>query len=178
MARCWRSVAPAPFTYSALIKETRAVTTAQKRTESHSPCHDCRRHLRAAAHGRRPGTAQKVGEVHVDVGDTSCKVPYAPAYIEKPGKRALSGRSAKRQSAEPGRLFATGRKRPLVHLQAFCCKSSYGKSPATSKHIHKCLAQLYLQHENKVIKARTCLASYLSDNAPSGPKRSRPDPLD
>jgi hypothetical protein len=28
-------------------------------------------------------TARKIGEVSVDVGETSCKVPYAPEYIEK-----------------------------------------------------------------------------------------------
>ncbi len=27
--------------------------------------------------------AQKIGKVHVDMGDTSCKVPYAPEYILK-----------------------------------------------------------------------------------------------
>ena len=36
-------------------------------------------------------TAQKIGEVSVDVGDTSCKVPYAPDYIEKVQKKGAVG---------------------------------------------------------------------------------------
>jgi 3-methyladenine DNA glycosylase AlkD len=40
-------------------------------------------------------TAQKIGEVSVDVGDTSCKVPYAPAYIEKVQKKGAVGKKRK-----------------------------------------------------------------------------------
>lgn len=40
-------------------------------------------------------TAQKIGEVSVDVGDTSCKVPYAPDYIEKVRKRGTIGKKRK-----------------------------------------------------------------------------------
>jgi hypothetical protein len=43
-------------------------------------------------------TAQKIGEVSVDVGDTSCKVPYAPEYIEKVQKKGAVGK--KRKSAK------------------------------------------------------------------------------
>jgi 3-methyladenine DNA glycosylase AlkD len=40
-------------------------------------------------------TARKIGEVSVDVGDTSCKVPYAPDYIEKVKKRDAIGKKRK-----------------------------------------------------------------------------------
>ncbi len=40
-------------------------------------------------------TAEKIGEVSVDVGDTSCKVPYAPDYIEKVRKRGTIGKKRK-----------------------------------------------------------------------------------
>jgi 3-methyladenine DNA glycosylase AlkD len=40
-------------------------------------------------------TARKIGEVSVDVGDTSCKVPYAPDYIEKVQKRGVIGKKRK-----------------------------------------------------------------------------------
>ena len=40
-------------------------------------------------------TAQKIGEVSVDVRDTSCKVPYAPDYIEKVKKRDAIGKKRK-----------------------------------------------------------------------------------
>jgi 3-methyladenine DNA glycosylase AlkD len=40
-------------------------------------------------------TARKIGEVSVDVGDTSCKVPYAPEYIEKVRKRGAIGKKRK-----------------------------------------------------------------------------------
>jgi 3-methyladenine DNA glycosylase AlkD len=40
-------------------------------------------------------TARKIGEVSVDVGDTSCKVPYAPAYIEKVQKKGTVGKKRK-----------------------------------------------------------------------------------
>ncbi len=40
-------------------------------------------------------TPQKIGEVSVDVGDTSCKVPYAPDYIEKVKKRGAVGKKRK-----------------------------------------------------------------------------------
>jgi len=43
-------------------------------------------------------TAQKIGEVSVDVRDTSCKVPYAPDYIEKVKKRGAIGK--KRETAK------------------------------------------------------------------------------
>ena len=40
--------------------------------------------------------ARKIGEVSVDVGDTSCKVPYAPEYIEKVQKKGAVGKKRKR----------------------------------------------------------------------------------
>jgi hypothetical protein len=40
-------------------------------------------------------TGKKIGEVTVDVGDTACKVPYAPDYIEKVRKRGTIGRKRK-----------------------------------------------------------------------------------
>src|SRR5947209_14325746 len=40
-------------------------------------------------------TAQKIGKVSVDVGDTSCKVPYAPEYIEKVQKKGAVGKKRK-----------------------------------------------------------------------------------
>jgi 3-methyladenine DNA glycosylase AlkD len=40
-------------------------------------------------------TAKKIGEVSVDVGDTSCKVPYAPEYIEKVQKKGAVGKKRK-----------------------------------------------------------------------------------
>ena len=40
-------------------------------------------------------TAHKIGKVSVDVGDTSCKVPYAPDYIEKIQKRGTVGKKRK-----------------------------------------------------------------------------------
>ncbi len=40
-------------------------------------------------------TAEKVGKVEVDVGDTSCKIPYAPDYIEKVRKRGAIGKKRK-----------------------------------------------------------------------------------
>jgi 3-methyladenine DNA glycosylase AlkD len=40
-------------------------------------------------------TAQKIGEVSVNVGDTSCKVPYAPDYIEKVKKKGAVGKKRK-----------------------------------------------------------------------------------
>ena len=40
-------------------------------------------------------TALKIGEVSVDVGDTACKVPYAPAYIEKVQKKGAVGKKRK-----------------------------------------------------------------------------------
>ena len=43
-------------------------------------------------------TARAIGEVSVDVGDTACKVPFAPAYIEKVQKRGVVGK--KRRTAK------------------------------------------------------------------------------
>jgi len=40
-------------------------------------------------------TAHKIGVVSVDVGDTSCKVPYAPDYIEKVRKKGTVGKKRK-----------------------------------------------------------------------------------
>jgi 3-methyladenine DNA glycosylase AlkD len=42
-------------------------------------------------------TAEKIGEVEVDMGDTDCKVPYAPDYIQKVITRGSVGK--KRKSA-------------------------------------------------------------------------------
>ncbi|HYJ04662.1 MAG TPA: DNA alkylation repair protein [Chthoniobacterales bacterium] len=43
-------------------------------------------------------TAEKIGAVEVDMGDTSCEVPYAPDYIRKVQKRGTIGK--KRKSAK------------------------------------------------------------------------------
>jgi 3-methyladenine DNA glycosylase AlkD len=40
-------------------------------------------------------TAEKIGKVTVDVGDTECKIPYAPDYIEKARKRGNLGKKRK-----------------------------------------------------------------------------------
>jgi len=40
-------------------------------------------------------TGRKIGSVSVDVGDTSCKVPYAPDYIEKARKKGVVGKKRK-----------------------------------------------------------------------------------
>lgn len=38
---------------------------------------------------------ERIGRVSVDMGDTACQVPYAPAYIEKAGKRGSIGKKRK-----------------------------------------------------------------------------------
>jgi len=43
-------------------------------------------------------TAEKIGPVTVDMGDTSCQVPFAPDYIRKVQKRGTIGK--KRKSAK------------------------------------------------------------------------------
>lgn len=43
-------------------------------------------------------SAEKIGVVTVDMGDTACKVPYAPEYINKVRKRGTVGK--KRKSAK------------------------------------------------------------------------------
>jgi 3-methyladenine DNA glycosylase AlkD len=40
-------------------------------------------------------TAEKIGEVSVDMGGTSCKVPFAPDYIRKVMKRGAIGKKRK-----------------------------------------------------------------------------------
>jgi 3-methyladenine DNA glycosylase AlkD len=40
-------------------------------------------------------TAEKIGEVKVDMGDTSCKVPYASDYIKKVEDRGMIGKKRK-----------------------------------------------------------------------------------
>ncbi|MCA1029653.1 DNA alkylation repair protein [Bacillus timonensis] len=40
--------------------------------------------------------AEKIGKVHVDVGDTACKVPLATAYIQKVEERGTIGAKKKR----------------------------------------------------------------------------------
>ena len=40
-------------------------------------------------------TAEKIGPVSVDMGDTACKVPYAPDYIQKVQKRGTIGKKRK-----------------------------------------------------------------------------------
>jgi hypothetical protein len=42
-------------------------------------------------------TAEKIGQVKVDMGNTACKVPYAPDYIKKIQTRGTIGK--KRKSA-------------------------------------------------------------------------------
>ncbi len=43
-------------------------------------------------------TARKIGKVSVDMGDTSCQVPFAPDYIEKAHSKGTIGK--KRKSAK------------------------------------------------------------------------------
>lgn len=43
-------------------------------------------------------TAEKIGEVEVDMGNTACEVPFAPDYIRKVQKRGTIGK--KRKSAK------------------------------------------------------------------------------
>ena len=40
-------------------------------------------------------TAEKIGAVNVDVGNTSCQVPFAPDYIRKAEKRGVIGKKRK-----------------------------------------------------------------------------------
>lgn len=40
-------------------------------------------------------TAEKIGPVSVDKGNTACKVPYAPEYIQKAQKRGVVGKKRK-----------------------------------------------------------------------------------
>lgn len=40
-------------------------------------------------------TAEKIGPVNVDVGNTSCQVPFAPDYIRKAVKRGVVGKKRK-----------------------------------------------------------------------------------
>jgi 3-methyladenine DNA glycosylase AlkD len=40
-------------------------------------------------------TAKKIGTVEVDMGDTSCQVPYAPDYIERARKRGVFDKKRK-----------------------------------------------------------------------------------
>jgi 3-methyladenine DNA glycosylase AlkD len=40
-------------------------------------------------------TAKKIGEVYVDMGETSCQVPYAPMYIQKVIDKGYLGRKKK-----------------------------------------------------------------------------------
>src|SRR5205823_4843081 len=40
-------------------------------------------------------TAEKIGSVSVDVGNTSCKVPFAPDYIRKVQQRGAIGKKRK-----------------------------------------------------------------------------------
>jgi 3-methyladenine DNA glycosylase AlkD len=40
-------------------------------------------------------TAEKIGSVIVDKGNTACKVPYAPEYIQKAQKRGVIGKKRK-----------------------------------------------------------------------------------
>jgi len=39
--------------------------------------------------------AEKIGPVNVDVGNTSCQIPYAPDYIQKVEKRGTIGKKRK-----------------------------------------------------------------------------------
>jgi hypothetical protein len=43
-------------------------------------------------------TGEKIGPVAVDMGNTSCQVPFAPDYIRKAQKRGTIGK--KRKSAK------------------------------------------------------------------------------
>ena len=40
-------------------------------------------------------TAEAIGPVSVDMGDTACKVPYAPDYIQKIRQRGTIGKKRK-----------------------------------------------------------------------------------
>ena len=40
-------------------------------------------------------TGEKIGRVSVDVGNTSCQIPYAPEYIQKAAKKGAIGKKRK-----------------------------------------------------------------------------------
>lgn len=40
-------------------------------------------------------TAERIGPVEVDMGDTACKVPFAPDYIRKIQQRGAVGKKRK-----------------------------------------------------------------------------------
>jgi hypothetical protein len=40
-------------------------------------------------------TGEKIGPVTVDVGNTACKIPFAPEYIQKAEKKGAIGRKRK-----------------------------------------------------------------------------------
>jgi hypothetical protein len=40
-------------------------------------------------------TAEKIGPVNVDVGNTSCQIPFAPDYIQKVERRGALGKKRK-----------------------------------------------------------------------------------
>ncbi|MFD1019789.1 DNA alkylation repair protein [Thalassobacillus hwangdonensis] len=46
--------------------------------------------------GEAKRVAEAVGKVHVNVGDTACKVPYAPQYIEKVEQKNGVGKKRKK----------------------------------------------------------------------------------
>jgi 3-methyladenine DNA glycosylase AlkD len=46
-------------------------------------------------HDEAMHTAKRIGKVHVDMGDTSCKVPYAPDYILKSVQRGTLDKKRK-----------------------------------------------------------------------------------
>jgi 3-methyladenine DNA glycosylase AlkD len=49
-----------------------------------------------ALHGEAKGVAEQIGKVHVDVGDTACKVPPAAGYI---GKVEAAGKIGRKRSS-------------------------------------------------------------------------------
>jgi hypothetical protein len=40
-------------------------------------------------------TGKKIGKVTIDMGDTDCKVPYSPDYIDKAKQRGTIGKKRK-----------------------------------------------------------------------------------
>jgi hypothetical protein len=45
--------------------------------------------------GQAIKTGEKIGKVEVDMGETSCQVPYSPDYIRKVQKRGTIGKKRK-----------------------------------------------------------------------------------
>lgn len=74
---------------------------------------------------------QRIGKVSVDVGETACKVPFAPDYIDKVRQAAArSERNARRAAAE--RFLAAGLDRHLFAVHGFA-EENDGGCPVDSR---------------------------------------------